>query len=349
MAVRIGVGHRRVPPVRRPRPVQAEEDWKRPPRRHRSEGSASQQRTAQRRSPDGRGKPGRQADLPDQLPVWELGRAVLPRRDQELGDTHQRQAGWRAQPQGRFLHRIRAAHPPDPPRRRRRLVRLVLLLMSSSWWPWAALVLLGAYHGVNPGMGWLFDVARGMQEHSRKAVLSSLLPIAIGHEASIVIVVIAVSLTEQFLPPFLIRLIAALVLVSFGVFKLAKPRTHLGGFGMRVGFAGLAGWSFLMSTAHGAGLMLAPVLLGLPVYAAFHSLRELSLQAVAAASLHVSAMLLVMGIVSVVVYERVGLGILRRGWFNLDLGWSLVLIASGLITLFTALFAMARSTSPVAT
>ena len=106
---------------------------------------------------------------------------------------------------------------------------------------------------------------------------------------------------------------------------------------MRIGFAGLAGWSFIMSTAHGAGLMLAPVLLGLPVYTVYHSLRELSLQAVAAASLHVAAMLFVMGIVSVVVYEKVGLGILRRGWFNLDLGWSLVLIASGAITLFTAL------------
>lgn len=209
--------------------------------------------------------------------------------------------------------------------------------MSNSWWPWAALVLLGAYHGVNPGMGWLFAVGRGLQERSRRAVLASLLPIAIGHEASIVIVVIAVSLTEQFLPPFLIRLVAALVLVSFGLYKLARPRSHPGGFGMRVGFAGLAGWSFLMSTAHGAGLMLAPVLLGLPVYTVYHSLRELSLQAVAAASLHVATMLLVMGIVSVVVYEKVGLGILRRGWFNMDLGWSLVLIASGAITLFTTL------------
>ena len=208
--------------------------------------------------------------------------------------------------------------------------------MSNSWWPWAALVLLGAYHGVNPGMGWLFAVARGLQERSRKAVLTSLLPIAVGHEASIVLVVIAVSLTEQFLPPYLIRLIAALVLISFGAYKLLKPRSHPGGFGMRVGFVGLTGWSFLMSTAHGAGLMLAPVLLGLPVYGAFHSLRELSLQAVAAASLHVAAMLLVMGLVSVIVYEKVGLGILRRGWFNLDLGWSLVLIASGAVTLFTA-------------
>jgi hypothetical protein len=151
-----------------------------------------------------------------------------------------------------------------------------------------------------------------------------------------VIVVIAVSLTEQFIPPFLVRLLAALVLVSFGLYKLARPRSHPGGFGMRVGFAGLAAWSFLMSSAHGAGLMLAPVLLGLPVYATYHTLSEISLQAVAAASLHVAAMLLVMGVVSVAVYDKVGLGILRRGWFNLDLGWSVVLIASGAVTLFTA-------------
>ncbi len=209
--------------------------------------------------------------------------------------------------------------------------------MSGGWWPWAALALLGAYHGVNPGMGWLFAVARGLQERKRQAVLNSLLPIAIGHEASIVLVVIAVSLTEQFVPPYLVRLIAAFVLVSFGLYKLARPLSHPRGFGMRVGFAGLAGWSFLMSSAHGAGLMLAPVLLGLPVAGAYHSLRDISLQAAAAATIHVAAMLLVMGVVSMVVYEKVGLRILRRGWFNMDLGWSLVLIASGGITLFTAL------------
>jgi len=208
--------------------------------------------------------------------------------------------------------------------------------VSNAWWPWAVLVLLGAYHGVNPGMGWLFAVARGLQEKRRQAVLSSLLPIALGHEAAIVVVVVAVSLTEQFVEPYLVRLIAALVLVSFGVFKLAKPRSHPSGFGMRVGFGGLAGWSFLMSTAHGAGLMLAPVLLGLPIAAAYHSLSEISLTAAAAATLHVAAMLLVMGAVAVIVYERVGLRILRRGWFNLDLGWSFVLIGSGAITLFTA-------------
>jgi hypothetical protein len=209
--------------------------------------------------------------------------------------------------------------------------------VNGGWWPWAALALLGAYHGVNPGMGWLFAVARGLQERKRAAVVSSLLPIAIGHEASIVIVVIAVSLTEQLVPPYLVRLLAALVLVTFGVYKLARPRSHPKGFGMQVGFVGLAGWSFLMASAHGAGLMLAPVLLGMPIAGAYHSLNEITMQAVLAASVHVTAMLIVMGLVAMVVYERVGLRILRRGWFNMDLAWSLVLIASGAITLFTAL------------
>lgn len=209
-------------------------------------------------------------------------------------------------------------------------------MSNSAWWPWAALALLGAYHGINPGMGWLFAVGRGLQENSREAVLGSLLPIALGHEASIVIVVVAVSVSQQYLPPFLIRLVAALLLISFGLYKLARPRSHPGGFGMRIGPAGLTWWSFLMSSAHGAGLMLAPVLLGLPVYAAYHSLRELSAQAAAAASLHVAAMVLVMGVVSLLVYEKLGLRVLRRGWFNLDLGWSAVLVASGVVTLFTA-------------
>jgi len=207
--------------------------------------------------------------------------------------------------------------------------------VSGSWWPWAALALLGAYHGVNPGMGWLFAVGRGLQEQRRQAVLSSLLPIAIGHEASIVVVVVAVSLGEQFVPPHLIRLLAALLLVGFGLYKLARPRSHPGGFGMRVGLAGLAGWSFLMSSAHGAGLMLAPVLLGMPVVGVYHSLAEISLQALLAATVHVAAMLAVMAVVAVAVYEKLGLGILRRGWFNLDLGWSLVLVGSGAATLFT--------------
>ena len=128
-------------------------------------------------------------------------------------------------------------------------------------WPWLALALLGAYHGINPGMGWLFAVARGLQEGSRGAVLASLVPILIGHEASVVVVVGAAVATQELLPPHTVRLLAALALVSVGVYRISRPRSHPRGFGMRVGRVGLAAWSFLMSSAHGAGLMLVPVLL----------------------------------------------------------------------------------------
>jgi len=203
-------------------------------------------------------------------------------------------------------------------------------------WPWATLALLGVYHGVNPGMGWLFAVGRGLQEGRRRAVLGALLPIALGHEVSIVLVVIAVALTQEALPPHTVRLVAALALVGFGVYTLVRPRRHPRGFGMRIGALGLAGWSFLMSSAHGAGLMLAPVLLGLPVADQYTDVRQLGLTAGLAATVHVAAMLMAMAVVAVVVYEKLGLRLLRRNWFNLDLAWSVVLLAGGAMTLFTA-------------
>jgi hypothetical protein len=195
---------------------------------------------------------------------------------------------------------------------------------------------LGAYHGVNPGMGWLFAVGRGLQERSRRAVLGSLLPIAAGHEQSIVLVVLAIGLTQRLVAPHTVRLVAALALAAVGAWTFVRPRAHPRGFGMRVGILGLALWSFLMSSAHGAGLMVAPVLLGMPVADQFYDPRQLGLTALLAATVHVAAMVTVMAAVSVVVYERVGLGFLRRGWFNLDLAWSLVLVVSGAVTLFTA-------------
>ena len=202
-------------------------------------------------------------------------------------------------------------------------------------WPWATLALLGVYHGVNPGMGWLFAVGRGLQEGRRRAVLGALLPIALGHELSIVLVVVAVALTQAALPPHTVRLLAALALVGFGLYTLARPRRHPRGFGMRIGVLGLAAWSFLMSSAHGAGLMLAPVLLGLPVADQYSDLRELGLTAGLAATVHVAAMLAAMAVVAVVVYEKLGLRLLRRSWFNLDLAWSVVLLVAGLATLFS--------------
>lgn len=208
-----------------------------------------------------------------------------------------------------------------------------------SWaavWPWATLAALGVYHGVNPGMGWLFAVGRGLQERRRSAVLGALLPIAVGHELSIVLVVFAVALTQAFVPPHTVRLVAALALVAFGLFTLIRPRAHPRGFGMRVGVLGLALWSFLMSSAHGAGLMLAPVLLGLPVADQYGDLRTLGLTAALAATVHVVAMLTAMTVIAVVVYEKLGLRLLRRSWFNLDLAWSVVLLVAGAVTLFSA-------------
>ena len=111
---------------------------------------------------------------------------------------------------------------------------------------------------------------------------------------------------------------------------------------MRVSDRELTLWSFLMSSAHGAGLIVAPVLIGLQGEADDHHrgdlamIGDLPLSAGAAGMvLHVAAMLLVMGVVAVVVYEKVGLGILRRAWINTDHVWAGAFVVAGVITLIT--------------
>jgi hypothetical protein len=206
---------------------------------------------------------------------------------------------------------------------------------------WLTLAGLGAYHGVNPAMGWLFAVSRGLQERSRRAVWRSLLPIAVGHELSIALVTLVVVVLAVAVDPAAIQMGAAVVLIAFGLFRFAKPRAHPRWTTMRVSDRELTLWSFLMSSAHGAGLMVAPVLIGLQgeLAASHHGgdlamVGDLSLPASAAAIvLHVGAMLLVMGVVAIVVYERVGLGILRRAWINTDHVWAGAFVVAGLVTL----------------
>ncbi len=210
----------------------------------------------------------------------------------------------------------------------------------SEQWPWLALAGLGAYHGINPAMGWLFAVALGLQERSRAAVLRALLPIALGHELSIVLVVLLVGGAQLVAGLDALRLAGAVLLVLFGLYKFARPRSHPRWVGMRVSGRELVLWSFLMSTAHGAGLMLFPVLLGMPSGRHAHSAEVDSLSSIqwtqdaAAVLLHTLAMLLVMGAVAVLVYEKFGLAILRRAWVNLDLVWAAAFLGAGLITLF---------------
>jgi hypothetical protein len=210
---------------------------------------------------------------------------------------------------------------------------------------WIAVILLGAYHGVNPGMGWLFAVAHGLQERRRSAVIRALGPIALGHEASIALVVVALGAVAAIVDERTLRIGAASVLLGFGAFKLLRPRWHPRWVGMRISSRELTFWSFLMSTAHGAGLMLIPLIVGFPGAAWLTSsdndipVLHLSLPALAqdglAVLLHTAAMLVVMGFVALLVYDKLGLNVLRRAWLNLDMVWAGAFVVAGVVTLAT--------------
>lgn len=218
-------------------------------------------------------------------------------------------------------------------------------MSETTTWPWVALFLLGAYHGINPGMGWLFAVALGLQEKKRSAVLRALPPIALGHLLSIGGVLALLALLESSLPYPAIRYGSAATLFAFGLYKLVRCR-HPRWVGMQVGFQDLTIWSFLMATAHGAGLMLVPVVLRFSSAAGKipeqHMVHLASMNAgsasqspylAAAAGVHSLAYLLVLAGVAIVVYEKLGLKLLRTAWFNLDLLWAAALVAAGAMVL----------------
>jgi hypothetical protein len=214
-------------------------------------------------------------------------------------------------------------------------------------WPWLALVLLGAYHGLNPAMGWLFAVALGLQEGRREAVIKAFWPIALGHAAAVTLVVTAVLAAQVVVPLGVLRYVGAGALILFGLYKLIR-RKHPRWVGMRVGFRDLTVWSFIMASAHGAGLMLVPMLLNLSgtMQKMEHQAHEYwghgvhlfltnpaALADLAAVGVHTAAMFAVMAAVALVVYDRLGLMILKRTWFNLDLLWAGALVGTGVITL----------------
>ncbi|MEU7918810.1 hypothetical protein [Micromonospora zamorensis] len=203
----------------------------------------------------------------------------------------------------------------------------------------ATLAALGAFHGLNPAMGWLFAVARGLQERSRAALLRALSPIAAGHLASVGIVAALVTATRSVTASTALAVVGGVLLVAFGLWRLLSER-HFRWAGMRLSAAQLAGWSFLMSSAHGAGLMLLPVLVAEPVPGG-HSGHLASapvgaLSGLAAAGVHTVAMLGAALAIAVLVYQVLGVGVLRRAWFNVDRLWAGVLVAAGLVTLLRA-------------
>ncbi|MGW3617368.1 hypothetical protein [Micromonospora arida] len=203
----------------------------------------------------------------------------------------------------------------------------------------ATLAALGAFHGLNPAMGWLFAVARGLQERSRLALLRALPPIAAGHLASVAIVAALVSATRSVTASSALAVVGGVVLVAFGLWRLLSER-HFRWAGMRLSAAQLAAWSFLMSSAHGAGLMLVPVLVAEPVPGGHSGHLAAApvgaLSGLAAAGVHTVAMLGVALAVALLVYQVFGVGVLRRAWFNVDRLWAGVLVAAGLVTLIRA-------------
>jgi hypothetical protein len=208
----------------------------------------------------------------------------------------------------------------------------------SALWPWLALAGLGAFHGLNPAMGWLFAVALGMHRRSRAVVLEALIPIAIGHALAILAVALAVVLLGLVVDQRAIRIAAGTLLIGWAAYHTLYGARHRVRFGMQVGMLGLGAWSFLMASAHGAGLMLVPVLI--PLCLAASPAQELSAAGsipitLAAVGVHTLAMLATTGVIAVVVYQWVGVAFLRRGWINLDLIWTAALVLTGVV-LFVA-------------
>ena len=195
---------------------------------------------------------------------------------------------------------------------------------------WSTLFLLGAYHGINPGMGWLFAVARGMQEHRTMAVAWSLPPIALGHALSIGVVVLIAQLAQAALPMMYVRIGVAVILVGLGMYKLIRSR-HFRWGGMQVGFRDLTIWSFLMASAHGAGLMVLPVMLAGPH--AHHHMAADAPSGIWATLIHTLGYFAVTAAAALLVYRKFGLAMLRRSWFNLDLIWAIALVLTGLLAL----------------
>ncbi len=204
-----------------------------------------------------------------------------------------------------------------------------------SAWPWLAIAGLGLFHGLNPAMGWLFAVALGMHRGGRRAVLLALPPMAAGHALSVWLAAASVLAVGTVVDPAAVRLAAGGILVLWAGYHWAYGHRHRVRVGMTAGVVGLATWSFLMATAHGAGLMLVPALV--PLCMGTPALGQGSLLiALMAIALHTVTTLAVTGLVALIVHEWLGLAFLRRGWINFDLLWTGALAATGLALIATA-------------
>ena len=206
---------------------------------------------------------------------------------------------------------------------------------------WHAMVFLGAYHGINPGMGWLFAVALGMQRGSARGVWGALPPIALGHAAAVGVVLLIVGLAQVVIPMDTLRVLVASMLTMLGLYRLWRHRHPRYG-GMQVGFRDLTVWSFLMASAHGAGFMVVPFVMSAPPMLAAAGHEHMHHMAAAAngaaaggmaVAVHTLSYLIVMTVAAWLVYRKLGLSLLRKAWLNVDWVWAGALVLTGLIVL----------------
>jgi hypothetical protein len=210
---------------------------------------------------------------------------------------------------------------------------------SFAFWPLAALFGLGAAHGINPGMGWLFAVALGLQEQKRSALARAVACLAAGHALAIAAVVLLAASVGLLLPLSALKWIVAALLIGLGVAQLVR-HVHPRYGGLSVGPREVTIWSFLMATVHGAGLMALPLVMGVTDGGHAHH-HGASLQAgvtttqaaaLLATVVHTAGYVIATGVIAALVYEKLGLRMLGRVWFNVRVIWAAALIVTGVLT-----------------
>jgi len=198
--------------------------------------------------------------------------------------------------------------------------------------PWLAIVGLGLFHGVNPAMGWLFAVALGLHRHSQRVVLLSLMPIAVGHAVAVATVLIIILSLGLVLDWMILSRLTGVLLIGWAIWHALRHHRQRVRIGMRTGMAGLAVWSFLMASAHGAGLMLVPVIVPLCLSGTTTLTAGGSLPtALAALAVHTATMLAMIAVISVTVYRWIGVAFLKHGWINFDFLWIAALVVCGVL------------------
>jgi len=218
-----------------------------------------------------------------------------------------------------------------------------LNLGRADWTPaalWLAVVASGLYHGLNPGMGWPLAVSAGLMERSSRALVMALWPLTAGHMLAMLVMLlpfaVLVTLVEW---QRQIQISASVLVIGFGIFRLVNQRHSRALARIRPTQLGL--WSFAVAIAHGAGLMLVPIYLGLCGAADIDTGHEAAgalinanfAMAVVVSAVHSVAMIAVGGSLAWLVYRYLGLKFVARSWFNLDVTWAFSLILVGVLAL----------------